>query len=110
MNDKVTLVQSVSLHSVILKSMAELYQFRDGLETLKVASAMKNHRGLLWDFFVNKPPSLSAGNNYAATGYYVRILLYGKLSRLQITFVECLRRSNSLRKELTRGPKKRVHT
>ncbi len=63
MEDKVTILESVSLHSVILKSMAELYQFRDGLETLKVASAMKNHTALLWDFFVNKPPSLSAGNS-----------------------------------------------
>ena len=61
MEDKVNIGQSVGLHSVILQSMAELFQFRDGLETLKVATAMKNHADLLRDFFINNPPAVDAG-------------------------------------------------
>ena len=34
MLDKTTIVQSISLHAVILKSLAELYQFHDGMETM----------------------------------------------------------------------------
>lgn len=65
MEDRVNIVQSVGLHSVILQSMAELFQFRDGLETLKVATAMKNHADLLHDFFVNNPPSVDSKINLA---------------------------------------------
>ena len=59
MLDKATIVQSISLHVVILKSLAELYQFRDGMETLGMATAIKHH--LLSEFFVKKPLSLNAG-------------------------------------------------
>ena len=38
-DDKVTLVQSVALHQVILKALGKLSQFRD-VDTLGVASAM----------------------------------------------------------------------
>ncbi len=64
MEDKDSIVKAVSLHSVILKSMAELCQFRDGLETLKVASTLKEHPTLLRDFFVSCPHSLTAGIRY----------------------------------------------
>ena len=62
MLDKKTIVQSISLHMVILKSLAELYQFRDGMETLKVASTIKDHKDLLSDFFLMRPVILNAGN------------------------------------------------
>ena len=47
MLDKTSIVQSVSLHVVILNSLAERYQFRDGMETLGVFSAIKHHRDVL---------------------------------------------------------------
>ncbi len=59
-----TIIQSISLHSVIVKSMAELYQFREGLETLNIATAMTHHSELLYDFFVYKPVALIAGDYY----------------------------------------------
>jgi len=40
MNDKVTVVQSVALHQVILRTLGELSQFCDGLETIGVARAI----------------------------------------------------------------------
>ena len=51
MDDKVTLVESVALHHVILKTLGELSQFRDGLNTLGVASAMELYGVLLQEFF-----------------------------------------------------------
>ena len=54
MDDKVTLVQSVPLPQVILRTLGELSQFRDGLDTLGVDSAMEQYGVLLQEFFVNK--------------------------------------------------------
>lgn len=51
--DKIDVVQSVALHHVILKTLGELSQFREGLETLGVAKAMEQHRACLRDFFCN---------------------------------------------------------
>ena len=42
-DDKMTLVQTVALHQVILKTLGELSQFRDGLDTLGVARAMEQY-------------------------------------------------------------------
>ena len=61
MDDKVTLVQSVALHQVILRTLGELSQFRDGLDTLGVARAMKQYGVLLQEFFVNKKSGVTAG-------------------------------------------------
>ena len=47
LSDKVAVIQSVSLHEVILKALGELSQFRDGLESLGVVSAIKNNKNLL---------------------------------------------------------------
>ena len=47
MNDKVTLVQSVALHQVILITLGELSQFRDGLETIGVARAIEQKSAFL---------------------------------------------------------------
>lgn len=61
MDDKVTLVQSVALHQVVLRTLGELSHFRDGLDTLGVASAMEQYGVLLQEFFVNKKSGVTAG-------------------------------------------------
>lgn len=58
-DDKVTVVLSVALHEV-MKTLGELSQFQDGLESLGVASAMKEH-GVLREFFVKEKSKLTAG-------------------------------------------------
>lgn len=70
--DKESVVQPMCLHSVIVKSTAELYQFRDGLDTLNVASAMKCHCELLSDFFINKPLPLNAGQYFLIHDVYFK--------------------------------------
>ena len=61
MNDKVTLVQSVALHQVILRTLGELSQFRDGLETIGVARAIEQNSAFLQEFFVKKSSRVTAG-------------------------------------------------
>ena len=47
LSDKVNIIQTVTLHKVILGSLAELTQFRDGLAALGVLDAVKKHSYLL---------------------------------------------------------------
>ena len=59
--DKIDIVQTVALHYVILKTLGELTQFREGLETLGVAKAMEQHGAFLKDFFEVCKVELTAG-------------------------------------------------
>ena len=59
--DRIDLVQCVALHHVILKTLGELSQFRDGLESLGALKAIQGYGELLRDFFVIKKPELTAG-------------------------------------------------
>ena len=63
MDDKVSIVQSVALHSVILKTLGELSEFRDGLQSLGVAQAMSANGELLRNFYVKGNSKVTAGNN-----------------------------------------------
>ena len=54
-------VQTVTLHRVILRSLAELSQFKDGIEALGVGKVMNVHSHLLYDFFVQGKDPLTAG-------------------------------------------------
>ena len=47
-------IQTISLHHMILKTLGELSQFRDGLETLGVGKAMEENGQLLWEFFCHQ--------------------------------------------------------
>ena len=78
MDDKVTLVESVALHRVILKILGELSQFRDGLNTLGVASAMEQYGILLQEFIVNKKSRVTAGVIF--TLYVLKQITMVKLS------------------------------
>lgn len=51
LKDKIALVHSVALQKVILNSLAELNQFKDGLESLGVAEAIRAHPSLLQSFY-----------------------------------------------------------
>lgn len=62
MEEKATLVQTVTLHFVLLKSKAEADQFLEGLKAIGVADALKKHPGLLEPFFTKSGiPTLTAG-------------------------------------------------
>ena len=75
MDDKVTLVESVALHHVILKTLGELSQFRDGLNTLGVARAMELYGVLLQEFFVNKKSRVTAGVLFLLCMYVKQITI-----------------------------------
>ena len=51
MTDKPTIIQTVTLHKTILTSLGELTDFRDGLQVIGVADALKKHRALMRPFF-----------------------------------------------------------
>ena len=53
MSDKTNLIQAV-MHKVILGSMAELSQFREGLCVLGVFDALKSHSDLLYSYYCEK--------------------------------------------------------
>ncbi len=61
LGEKADLIQSVSLHFVILKTLGELTQFQEGLETLGIRRAMCRYRTFLKDFYVMKEFKLTAG-------------------------------------------------
>lgn len=61
--DKVSIVQSVALHYVILRTLGELSQFKEGLQTLGVSAMISEHGDLLRGFFVNKKDKLTAGKS-----------------------------------------------
>ena len=51
LSDKVNIIQTVALHKVILGSLAELSQFRDGLASLGVLDAIKKYSHLLCSYY-----------------------------------------------------------
>lgn len=58
LEDIPNIVQTVTLHQVILRSLAELSQFRDGIEALGVGKALTQYSSILHDIFVNcNPPN-----------------------------------------------------
>ena len=65
--DRIDLIQCVALHHVILKSLGELSQFREGMESLGVLKAIQEHAEPLRDFFVIKKSQLTAGVYYVNT-------------------------------------------
>ena len=54
LSDKTVILQSVALHKVILTSLAELTQFRDGLSALGVQKALQDYPNLLHSFYCLK--------------------------------------------------------
>ena len=64
--DRIDLVQCVALHHVILKTLGELSQFREGLETFGVLKSIQEYGVLLQDFFVMKKSELKAGMHVCA--------------------------------------------
>ena len=58
MDDKVTLVQSVALHQLILSTLGEFSRLCDGLDTLRAANAMEQYGVLLQQFFCQQEVQL----------------------------------------------------
>ena len=62
LGDKVAIVRSVALQRVILRTLGELTQFRDGLQCLGVGKEIAEHREILQEFYVKtKTSKLTAG-------------------------------------------------
>ena len=51
LNDRVNIVQTVTLHKVVLSTLGELTQFKEGLSTLGVLDALKEHPNLLLPYY-----------------------------------------------------------
>lgn len=52
MGDRSCIVQSLSLHQVVLMSKAEVDQFAEGIYCLGILDAIRKYPGLLQQFFV----------------------------------------------------------
>ena len=62
MEGKCIIVQSIALHRVILKTLAELTQFREGFQCLGVGEQVVQHSEILRQFYVRGMQSkLTAG-------------------------------------------------
>lgn len=51
MSDKVDIIQSVGLQEVLLNSLAELTQFKEGMKVLGVLNMIQEHKDLLRSFY-----------------------------------------------------------
>ena len=52
--DKITLIQTVALHYVLLRSKAEMDQFCEGLKSLGVLHAIRKYPDLMSHFFTHQ--------------------------------------------------------
>ncbi len=65
LDDKVPIVQSIALDKVILKTLGELEQFKDGLQSLGVGREITKHGEIIQDFFCEKKKELKVNIRYA---------------------------------------------
>ena len=70
MDDKITIVQSVALQRVILKTLGELTQFQEGLQCLGVQKELANHGEILRDFYVKRTRSRLTAGSYGLPGLF----------------------------------------
>lgn len=62
MSDKVDIIQSVGLQEVLLNSLAELTQFKEGMKDLGVLNMIQEHKDLLRSFYcTDSKTQLDAG-------------------------------------------------
>lgn len=66
LSDKVDIAQAVALQEVILDSLAELTQFRDGMGALGVLTMLQTHKDFFRSFYcTDNKQSLDAGMVHA---------------------------------------------
>ena len=63
-SDKIDLIQTLALQSVILSSLGELLQFRDGIDTLGVGEALTKHQELLRKFYYTDSKKIIGAGTY----------------------------------------------
>ncbi len=61
LNDRPSIVQTITLHFVLLQSKAEIDQYVEGLKSLGVLDVIREHPGLLQSFFCKTEDTLTAG-------------------------------------------------
>ena len=87
LSDKVDIVQTVPLQEVILDSLAELTQFRDGMKALGVLSMLQTHKDFFRSFYcTDSKQSLDAGTCIKFHCILIR-KLYGLISCRHHTIV-----------------------
>ena len=65
LEDKVPVVQTVALEKVILRTLGELTQFKDGLQCLDVGKEIICHSEILQEFFVKAANSkITSGSSF----------------------------------------------
>lgn len=55
LGDKPNIVQTITLHKVVLSSLAELSQFREGLSAIGVLASLKEYPHLLSSYYSVEP-------------------------------------------------------
>lgn len=75
LKDKSELIHAITLHKVILCTLAELEQFRNGMAALGVAESMKQHHEMFTDFYC-----IGTGDLLTSGLCYNNEFIYGKVT------------------------------
>ena len=81
LGDKSDLIHAVTLHKVVLCSLAELDQFRDGMATLGVADSLQQYHPLYASFYcMGSGDSLTSGTVCYGVGNFSEGVYHNKLA------------------------------
>ena len=75
-SDKVDVVQSIALHHVILKTLGELSQFREGLETSRLPEVWSSIVNSYESFFVISESKFTADRKHRNFLLHINMALY----------------------------------
>ena len=95
LEDKEQLVRAVALHGVLMKSLGEATQFRDGLSALEVNDSMKKNPAIFRPYFCSAEKDILTSGTHFTSLFVISMKLY-MLS--QINYVAYLMKLNIQRK------------
>ena len=72
LSDKVDLIQTLSLQSVILDSLGELTQFKDGINSLGVGEALGNFQAIMRCFYCTDSKTKIGAGIYTCMYMYMQ--------------------------------------
>ena len=103
LEDKDELIRAVTLHSVLLKSLAEVTQFRDGLSALSVQESMKKNPNIFMPYYcLSESDALNSGTyivNHICHAYFEinLCMFYADKLRNLFTDIRYSRKGSSIR-------------
>ena len=109
LRDKTTIIQTISLHKGLLASLAELSDFKKGLNALGVAEALTEHCELLRPFFCNDTKVTLTSSQFTYKCEQAKKFNIPLNFFLQKKFEKCLRLSGTLKRGQTSALKRKKY-